>query len=182
MRREKFKFSKFSYSIVKVFLVFTLIFILFFTCGLCALLTSCLVLVRPSSSSQDETTVSVETPSSEEVTLETSKATDQEFTDMLVDEVYRELKSGSYFILDVRTPEEFKEGYIEGAILIPLAELESRLYEIPKDKPIIVYCRSGRRSASAEDILVKNGFREVYNMKGGITAWISNNYPVVKGE
>ncbi|MDD5435508.1 MAG: rhodanese-like domain-containing protein, partial [Nitrospira sp.] len=75
----------------------------------------------------------------------------------------------------------FKEGHIEGAVNIPVSELESRLGELSRDKSIIVYCRSGSRSRSAADILVKNGFTQVYNM-GGIVDWINSGYPVVGDE
>jgi len=85
-----------------------------------------------------------------------------------------------YFLLDVRTQEEYEEGFIENSILIPVLELEERLLEIPKDKPVIVYCRSGNRSAKAADILVKNNFNPVYNMLGGITDWIERSYSVSK--
>ena len=49
-------------------------------------------------------------------------------------------------LLDVRTPEEFAEGHLEGAVLIPVAELSTRLSEIPRDRPVVAYCRSGARS------------------------------------
>lgn len=101
-----------------------------------------------------------------------------------VDEVYEiissELKK-DFVILDVRTPEEFNQGHIEGAILIPVSELEGRLNELSKDKPIITYCRSGRRSMQAAIILVKNGFSKVYDM-GGIDDWIAKDYPVIIGD
>ncbi|MBM3708402.1 MAG: rhodanese-like domain-containing protein [Actinobacteria bacterium] len=103
--------------------------------------------------------------------------------DISVEEVYEIISSGriqDYIILDVRTPEEFSEGYIEGALLIPVSELEGRLNELSKDKPIIIYCRSGRRSMEAAIILVKNGFTQVYDM-GGINDWIANGYPTESG-
>ncbi|MBC7333503.1 MAG: rhodanese-like domain-containing protein [Actinobacteria bacterium] len=100
---------------------------------------------------------------------------------MSVDDVYSAIKGEEdYFILDVRTRDEFEAAHIGGAKLIPVSELENRLDEIPEGKPIIVYCRSGNRSAQAATILVQNGFKEVYNMRGGISAWISKGYPVVK--
>jgi rhodanese-related sulfurtransferase len=77
------------------------------------------------------------------------------------------------FLLDVRTQEEYEEGYIEGATLIPVNDLEARLDEVPKDKKIIIYCRSGARSMTAANILINNGYEEVYNVQGGIIAWDS---------
>lgn len=82
---------------------------------------------------------------------------------------------GEYLLLDVRTQAEYDSGYIEGATLIPVDELENRLSEIEdyKDKTVLVYCRSGNRSMVAADILVKNGFSKVHNLLGGIGAWNS---------
>ena len=90
-------------------------------------------------------------------------------------------KGEDYLIVDVRTGEEYNEGHLEGALLLPVQELEERLDELPMDKPIIVYCRSGNRSRSAAEILVANGFTMIYDM-GGISDWISKGYPVVVEE
>ena len=105
-----------------------------------------------------------------------------EINDISVEEVYEIISTNQdYIILDVRTPEEFNEGHIEGAVLIPVDELESRLNELPKDKPIITYCKSGGRSRNAASILVENGFTRVYDM-GGIMDWIDKGYPILSGE
>jgi len=101
-------------------------------------------------------------------------------TNVTADEVYKMLSSNKdYFILDVRSKEEFDSGHIEGAYLLPVSELENRLAELPQDKPIIVYCRSGSRSTSAANILLEKGFKEIFNMTGGITEWQSKGFPVV---
>jgi rhodanese-related sulfurtransferase len=118
--------------------------------------------------------------------VEPSEETSQGKTPVIMmitpDEVYRIISEGrDYFLLDVRTPEEYSEGHIEGANLIPVQELESRLDEIPGDKQIIVYCRSGNRSRTAASILMENGFGMVYDM-GGINSWIEKGYPVITGE
>jgi len=89
------------------------------------------------------------------------KSIDSKDARMLVD-------MGKVIILDVRTPQENAEARIKNSLLIPLDQLESRLDEIPKDKPILVYCRSGSRSLFAAQILEKNGFKEVLNLKEGI--------------
>ncbi len=80
---------------------------------------------------------------------------------------------GEYLLLDVRTQAEYDEGHINDPTLIPVTELESRLDEISeyKDKPVLVYCRSGNRSVTASNILIDNGFSEVHNLLGGIGAW-----------
>jgi len=101
-------------------------------------------------------------------------------TNVTADEVYKMLSSNKdYFILDVRSKEEFDSGHIEGAYLLPVSELENRLAELPQDKPIIVYCRSGSRSTSAANILLEKGFKEIFNMTGGITEWQSKGFPVI---
>jgi rhodanese-related sulfurtransferase len=84
-------------------------------------------------------------------------------------------------LLDVRTPEEWAAGHIEGATLIPLDDLGTRAAsELPKDAAIIVYCRSGNRSAEAASYLVNAGYTNVSDM-GGILGWIEAGLPVVAG-
>lgn len=85
------------------------------------------------------------------------------------------------FILDVREPSEWVEGHIDGATLIPLAELPNRLNELPKDIKIVVVCRSGNRSAQGRDILLNAGFPQVTSLAGGMNAWQSQGYPTVTG-
>ncbi|MEE9331167.1 MAG: rhodanese-like domain-containing protein [Methylophilaceae bacterium] len=86
-------------------------------------------------------------------------------------------------IIDVRENEEWLEQHIDGAILIPLGEVESRLAELTqyKDSTVIMQCRSGRRSAKAGSTLLEAGFTKVYNLTGGILAWDEANLPVVRG-
>ena len=76
-------------------------------------------------------------------------------------------------VVDVREPEEFSHGlgHIDGALLLPLGDLESRLGELPRDKPIVTVCRSGARSARAAAMLGKAGFAEVANLNGGMLRW-----------
>lgn len=83
--------------------------------------------------------------------------------------------TGDYLLLDVRTPEEFDQGFIQGAVLIPVTELGQRLDEIEqyKDKPVLVYCRSGNRSVTASEILIDNGFTEVHNLLTGYNGWVT---------
>ena len=73
-------------------------------------------------------------------------------------------------LVDVRTVEEYSVGYIPGAIHISLQDLQREMNRIPKDKPVIVYCRSGKRSAFAANLLVQAGYPEVYDL-GGIIEW-----------
>jgi rhodanese-related sulfurtransferase len=85
-------------------------------------------------------------------------------------------------VLDVREEKEYSAGHIANAKHIPLGQLASRVQDLEKyrDKPIVVNCRSGARSASACGILKKQGFSEVYNLRGGIMAWEQSNMPVEK--
>jgi len=72
-------------------------------------------------------------------------------------------------LVDVRSPEEFAEKHVDGARNIPVGDIESRLSELPKDHPVVVYCRSGMRAARAASALRAAGFT-AYNM-GGVDAW-----------
>lgn len=84
------------------------------------------------------------------------------------------------FLVDVRTPDEYRDGHIQGAKLIPLGQLPSRLKELPKNHEIITVCRSGRRSNSAARQLISAGYR-ASNMKGGMLGWKRAGLPVQKG-
>ena len=83
------------------------------------------------------------------------------------------------FLLDVRQPHEWDIVNLEtdGAVMIPLAQLQDRLEEIPTDREIVVYCRTGARSASAAQILAEQGFSSVFNFVGGIRAWVDEVDP-----
>ena len=85
-------------------------------------------------------------------------------------------------VLDVREDKEYAAGHIPKAKHIPLGQLQSRLNEFDKhkNKPVLVTCRSGNRSAHACRILKKAGFETVYNQAGGILAWERANLPVTK--
>lgn len=86
-------------------------------------------------------------------------------------------------LVDVRTDKEYAEGHVAQALHIPLGVLSDRVAELRdhKDKPIILACRSGARSASAVSILSKAGFETVYNLGGGILAWGNANLPLSTG-
>ncbi|GGI95803.1 sulfurtransferase [Alicyclobacillus cellulosilyticus] len=73
--------------------------------------------------------------------------------------------------VDVREPGEFRQGHIEGFRNIPLSQLRHRLDELDRDKPVVVMCQSGMRSAQAARLLVKHGFSDVRHLPGGILAW-----------
>lgn len=86
-------------------------------------------------------------------------------------ETARRLVSEGARLVDVRTPGEFRAGHIEGALNIPVDDIGGRAGELePKDKPVVLYCRTGRRSAHAAGILEKAGFTRVYDL-GPKSAW-----------
>ena len=75
------------------------------------------------------------------------------------------------FLLDVREPHEYAHCTIEGAVLIPLGQLPNRLDEVPKDRPVVVTCHHGGRSARAVQFLLSQGLADVHNLAGGIDLW-----------
>ncbi len=78
-------------------------------------------------------------------------------------------------IVDVRTPQEFAKGYIEGAVNLNYndpAFLDQCVAQLDKDRPVLLYCHSGRRSALSAKLLAAKGFREVYDLAGGYVAWV----------
>jgi rhodanese-related sulfurtransferase len=83
-------------------------------------------------------------------------------------------------ILDVREPDEFKSGHLLNAKSIPLGKLRERIGELERyrDKPVVLVCRSGQRSATACALLGKEGFAQVYNLVGGVTAWQKSSLPL----
>jgi len=101
--------------------------------------------------------------------------------DISAQEAYQ-LFQEDIFVLDVRTPEEYQEAHLPGAILIPLDQLETRTSELPRNEPILVYCRSGNRSAQAQSLLLGAGFSDIYNLDSGINSWIQSGYEVEVGD
>ncbi|MDP4300408.1 MBL fold metallo-hydrolase [Leptothrix discophora] len=87
-------------------------------------------------------------------------------------------------LLDVREAAEFHDalGHIDGARLLPLSELATRLGELEKDRPVVTVCRSGTRSAQASVLLAKAGFPQVANLGGGLLRWRAEGLPVVGGD
>lgn len=82
-------------------------------------------------------------------------------------------------IIDVRAADEFASGHIEGALHLPLGRLEEHLDEIPRDRPLVVQCQAGARSAIAASLLAAHGMEKVRNLVGGIAAWRDAGLPVV---
>ena len=85
-------------------------------------------------------------------------------------------------LVDVRELDEFRDARVEGAALIPMSSFAQRHAELPKDRPLLVMCASGSRSAAATGFLLRNGWTDVSNVTGGITAWQRAGLPVRSGE
>ena len=91
--------------------------------------------------------------------------------------------SSDLLVLDVRTNDEFEEGHIRGAYLIPHTVIMNRQDELPdnKSQPILVYCRSGSRSVTASNTLVTLSYTQIYNMAQGFNAWKDAGFPYETG-
>jgi rhodanese-related sulfurtransferase len=87
----------------------------------------------------------------------------------------------SLFVLDVRGAEEFAQGHVPGAANIPHDQVASRLAEIPKDKDVVLYCRSGRRTALAVEALEAHGYTRLLHLEGDMTAWMEKSRPIETG-
>ncbi len=100
---------------------------------------------------------------------------------LTADQLNEKMKYGKHpLVLDVRQPDEFRQGHISGAKLIPLNELHRRMSELPRGREIVCVCATGSRSRSASKILMKAGYA-VFDMHGGMLAWRRMKLPVQKG-
>jgi rhodanese-related sulfurtransferase len=88
-------------------------------------------------------------------------------------------EENEYLLVDVRQPDEYAKGHIAGSILIPLGEIPQRMQELPVDKDLILYCRSGKRSKGAAIFIGSRPYvaGTVFNMTGGILAWDGHLLP-----
>jgi rhodanese-related sulfurtransferase len=91
-------------------------------------------------------------------------------------------KDQSLFVLDVRTPEEYAAGHVPGAVNVPYDQVASHLAEIPKDKEVVLYCRSGRRTGLAAEVLEANGYTKLVHLQGDMQAWLQDGRPVEGGD
>jgi rhodanese-related sulfurtransferase len=85
-------------------------------------------------------------------------------------------------IIDVREPNEYAQLRARGAVLLPLGRLNNRVKDLPRDREILLMCRTGGRSANATQFLAANGFENVTNVSGGIVAWHNAGLPTTSGE
>jgi len=84
-------------------------------------------------------------------------------------------------ILDVREADEFRDVRVPGSLFVPMSQLDARLADIPKDRPLLVLCAAGSRSQQVTGFLLQNGWEDVGNIAGGITAWERMGLEVSKG-
>jgi hydroxyacylglutathione hydrolase len=96
-------------------------------------------------------------------------------------ELERRLEDDDISVLDVRGVGEYAAGHVPGVPNIPLGYLEQRLDEVPRDRPLVVHCASGARSAIAVSLLQKHGYRDVYNLRDGFNAWRRGGHRVEHG-
>lgn len=88
----------------------------------------------------------------------------------------------SYLLLDVRTTDEWNKGHLKDAVHIDWygKEFKEKVAALDKSKPILVYCAAGGRSSSAQEAMIKLGFKNVVNLDGGYEEWLAAGQPVVK--
>ena len=99
-----------------------------------------------------------------------------------VDEAKCKLDAGEVLLVDVREPGEWGAGHVVGATHIPLGSITARASALPKDRDILLICRTGNRSAMAQMRLAQAGFTNITNVEGGMTAWAERGYPIATRE
>jgi hydroxyacylglutathione hydrolase len=96
-----------------------------------------------------------------------------------VDELAKRVNAHDTFVLDVRSASEWKDGHIPSATHIPLGYLTDRMAEVPADRPVVVQCQAGARSAIAASVLQRAGRTNVQNLAGGFASWQGAGLPIV---
>lgn len=110
-------------------------------------------------------------------TVEATGLVDSSRAENLIDSV------DDLVVLDVRTPEEFAAGALPGAVLIDINDpsFTSEVSELDRERPYLVYCRSGNRSATAVQIMEDLGFTEIYELADGVQAWVGSGRQLTTG-
>jgi len=104
----------------------------------------------------------------------------QGFTIVTVDDLNRALADPKTFVIDVRTPQEYAGGHVPGAVNWPLQEIESWWSKVPKDRVVYIKCNTQNRSKLAVQYLISKGYNDLKLVQGGIQAWRSRGYPIVR--
>jgi len=112
----------------------------------------------------------------------TALATDPPLTQVAPEALVERLDDGATapYVLDVRTAEEFVAGHVPGAVNIPHDQIPARLAEVPKDRDVVLYCRSGRRAVLAGEVLADNGYARLEHLQGDMLGWVEQGRPVEK--
>ena len=102
------------------------------------------------------------------------------YRELGAEEAWKMLLKNPPLLLDVRTANEYSSGYIKGAVLIPLQDLQARAGELEQyeNQPILIYCATGNRSTTASKILLDKGYKDVMNLRMGIMGWASKGYNI----
>jgi rhodanese-related sulfurtransferase len=99
-----------------------------------------------------------------------------------VEEARRKLDAREAVMIDVREADEWRAGHVAGATHIPLGQLAGRIGELPRDRELLLFCRSGNRSGKATQWLRAQGYDRARNVEGGIIAWTGRGLAVVAGK
>lgn len=116
------------------------------------------------------------------VTMACGQASKSQYANLDAKTFQQQTAATNIVLLDVRTAEEYNSGHLKGAINYDYngADFEKQISSIDKTKKIYVYCQRGGRSAGASEVLVKKGYKSVFNLIGGIEAWQQKGLPTVK--
>lgn len=115
-------------------------------------------------------------------TIRVIEYTASSYTELSAEQAGKILQNTNPLILDVRTPEEFKQGYIQGANLLPVQVIQQYIKKLEpyKNQDIFIYCATGNRSTVASRLLIEAGFKKIYNLRYGVSDWVKRGHPVVR--
>lgn len=108
----------------------------------------------------------------------TARVPHEPFTRITVEEAKRMIEGGNVQVIDVREPEEYRQGHLPGAKLIPVGEVLVSTRELDRQRDIIFVCSVGQRSALACEMAAAMGVEHLYNLEGGTTAWVEAGLPL----
>lgn len=97
-----------------------------------------------------------------------------------VDDLKAALSNPKVLVIDVRTPQEFAQGHVKGAVNWPLQEIERWWNRVPKDRLVYIHCNTQHRSAVAVRYLMSKSYQNLNLVTGGIQAWIARGYPIAR--
>lgn len=103
-------------------------------------------------------------------------------TSVSIEEFHNNWQEKDFTLLDVRSPEEFTDGHIKGAVLIPFnsGNFEAEIEKLPKDSELVIYCHSGTRARNAIEVMKGKGFENIILLEGSYSAWKEKGYPIEK--